>query len=156
MKKLVLVAAALALLAAPAALAADDPTVAAVKTDLQKLLDDAKAKHDTLIADAQQLQTDVQSVTSTSDRASVKATVQADLQKLRSDRQAAITQLQADREQLKKDLQAVHAAKAGKGQLKPLLQQAAATLKQEHQETVAAVQAAKQAEQQALAALKKK
>jgi len=140
MKTFIVLAAAAALCAGAAgsvARAGTDP-VAAVQADVQKLTADAGTLHSTVLADAQRISADVQSLQG-ADRKTVVTTLKADAQKLRSDRQQLAPAVQADRQALMSDLQAVRQAKAGKGsQLKGVLQQLHAALQQERQATLAA------------------
>jgi hypothetical protein len=149
MKKTTMCAAAAAVLAvgvgSVSARAASDP-VAAVQADIQKLTTDAGTLHGTVLADAQKISADVASLQG-SDRKTVAATLKADVQKIQSDRAQLLPAVQSDWTQLKTDLQAARQAKAGKGELKPLLQQMNAALAQERDAVKTALQSAHQAAQ---------
>ena len=153
MKKLVLTLAILALSSTPA-LAASDP-VAQTRADIQKALADAQAQHDIVVADANKLASDLQSLVAAKDRQGAKATLQADLAQLRTDRQAALAVLAADRQQVQQDLAALRAAKVKPGDLKAVLQQADQAFKALKQDVDAALGAAKAAEQAAVAGVRK-
>ncbi len=99
-----------------------------------------------MLADAQKISADVAALQG-SDRKTVAATLKADVQKIQSDRAALVPAVQSDWNQLKSDLQAARQAKAGKGQLKPLLQQMNAALAQERDAVKTALQSAHQAAQ---------
>ena len=81
---LVTMAFALGVLAPSGALADADPA-AAVKADTAKLLSDATARHDAVIADANKLAADAQAAKGGTKEAA-RATIKADLAKLRADR----------------------------------------------------------------------
>ena len=80
-------------------------------------------------------------------RQTIRHTLLADVQKVQSDRQSLLPAVQSDWTTLKADLQAVRQSKTGKGQLRPLLQQANQQLAQERDAVRAALQAAHQAAQ---------
>ncbi len=138
-----------------AARAATDP-VAAVQADVQKLVTDATLLHSTIEADAQKISADVQSLQGSTDKATIRATLKADWQKVQADRAQLWPPVQADWAQLKTDIQAVHAAKAGKGQLEPLLKQANEALAAQRAAVKQALDAAHQAAQALRDSLKKK
>jgi hypothetical protein len=138
---------ALALAAPVAGFAASADPGAAVKADVAKLLADAQAKHDTIVADAQQLQADVQSLRGATDKAAAKAAVKADLDRLRADRDALAAALKPDRERLAADMKVALGSQEGRLALRGLLKQTIESLKQERQSTRAAIGAARQAEQ---------
>ena len=100
-----------------------------------------------MLADAQKISSDVQSLQGTTNRQTIRQTLQADMQKVQSDRQSLLPAVQADWTQLKTDLQAVRQSKTGKGQLKPLVDQANQQLAQERDAVKTALQAAHQAAQ---------
>jgi len=125
---------------------AADP-VATAQATIQKLVTDATTLHSTVLADAQKISADVQSLQGSTDRATVRTTLTADAQKIKADRDQLWPTVQADWAQLKTDLQAVKTSKTGKGQLKPLLQQANAQLAQERDAVKTALQSAHQAAQ---------
>jgi exonuclease VII large subunit len=129
-----------------ASAAADDP-VATAQADLQTLVKDATTLHSTVLADAQKISSDVQALQGSTNRQTIRQTLQADVQKVQSDRQQLLPAVEADWNRLKSDLAAVKQAKAGKGQLKPLLQQAQQQLQQERDAVKAALQSAHQAAQ---------
>jgi cobalamin-dependent methionine synthase I len=95
----------------PAALAADDP-LAAVKTDIAKLQADFTSAHDTLLADAQKLQSDA-ALIKPGNKDAAKAALTADWAQLKSDFAAKHAIMQADWTQLHTDFQAAREAKAG-------------------------------------------
>jgi hypothetical protein len=148
---LLVTALALAVLA-PAATAQGDPA-AAVKADLAKLVSDADARHDVVIADANKLAADAQAAKGGT-KAAARAAIKADLAKLRADRKAAAEVVKADRAQLKTDLAAAKDAKALKG-LRSSLKEARTALKQQRAEVKAALQAAHQAVKELRASFKK-
>ncbi|MHB8643137.1 MAG: hypothetical protein ACYDA3_09670 [Gaiellaceae bacterium] len=157
MKKLLPLAAVAALaagLGGTAARAGADP-VAAVQADVQKLVTDATLLHSTIEADAQKISADVQALQGTTTKATVQATLKADWQKVQADRAQLWPPVQADWAQLKTDVAAAHAAKAGKGQLKPLLVQANQALAQQRAAVKQALDAAHQAAQALRQSLKK-
>lgn len=125
---------------------AADP-VATAQATIQKLVSDATTLHSTVLADAQKISSDVQSLQGSTDRATVRATLTADAQKIKADRDQLWPTVQADWAQLKTDLQAVKDSKTGKGQLKPLLQAANAQLAQERDAVKTALASAHQAAQ---------
>lgn len=125
---------------------ADSSPVATVQADVQKLTADAGTLHSTVLADAQKISSDVQAL-SGADRKTVATTLKADQQKVQSDRAQLLPAVQADWQQLKTDVQAARQAKAGQGQLKPLLQQMNAALAQERDAVKTALQSAHQAAQ---------
>ena len=125
---------------------ADSSPVASVQADVQKLTADAGTLHSTVLADAQKISSDVQAL-SGADRKTVATTLKADQQKVQSDRAQLLPAVQADWQQLKTDVQAARQAKAGQGQLKPLLQQMNAALAQERDAVKTALQSAHQAAQ---------
>jgi chromosome segregation ATPase len=132
---------------AGAAMAGAADPVAAAQATIQKLVSDATTLHSTVLADAQKISADVQSLQGSTDRAAARQTLKADAQKIKADRAQLWPTVQADWAQLKTDLQAVRDSKTGKGQLKPLLQQAKAQLAQERDAVKTALQAAHQAAQ---------
>jgi ABC-type transporter MlaC component len=149
---LVTMALVLGVLAPSAALADADP-VAAVKADVAKLLSDASARHDVVIADANKLAADAEAAKGGT-KAAARATIKADLAKLRADRKAAAVILKADRAQLKTDLEAAKEAKALKG-LRGTLKDARDTLKQQRAEVKQALEAAHAAVKELRASFKK-
>jgi chromosome segregation ATPase len=146
MRKKILVLAAVVLAVGAGAARADD-SVGTAKTDLQKLVTDATTLHNTVLADAQKISADVQSLQGSTDRQTIAQTLQADVQKVQSDRAQLVPAVQADWAQLKTDLQAVRQSKSGNGELKPLLQQANQQLSQERDSVQTALQSARQAAQ---------
>jgi hypothetical protein len=132
---------------------ADDP-VATAQATLQKLVSDATTLQSTVLADAQKISADVQALQGSTSRATIRQTLQADAQKITADRAQLLPAVQSDWAQLKTDLAAVKSSKTGKGQLKPLLQQANAQLAQERDAVKAALQSAHQAAQALRASLK--
>jgi hypothetical protein len=150
--------AAVALLAAGAATVAragSDP-VSAVQTDVQKLMTDATLLHSTVQADAEKISADVQSLQGSTNRVTIRTTLQADAQKVQADRAQLVPPVAADWAQLQTDVQAARAAKAGQGQLKPLLQQANQALAQQRAAVKQALDAAHQAAQALRQSLKQK
>ena len=67
----------------PVAALADDP-LATIKADITQLQTDVKTKHDAVLADAQTLQTDAQTLVG-SDKATAKAKIRIDILKLTGD-----------------------------------------------------------------------
>jgi hypothetical protein len=124
MKKLLYLAAlALAVVAVvPVAAFADDP-LAAIKADITQLQTDVQTKHDTVLADAQTLQTDATNLVG-SDKTTAKATIQADVTKLTGDWKSLLAVCQSDRTQLRTDVAAARSAGNAKGQIAPLVREA--------------------------------
>ena len=106
----------------PAASLADNSVPANVQADIAKTAADVQTLHDTIVADAAQIQTDVAAVQGAADKKSALATVKADWQKLSSDRKSENDTIKADWAQLRADVKAAHDAKQGAGQIKPLVQ----------------------------------
>ncbi|HZQ15463.1 MAG TPA: hypothetical protein VFA82_01695 [Gaiellaceae bacterium] len=125
MKKLLVLAAAVAALATalPLAALADDGT-AAVQADIAKLKTDVQTKHDTVVADAAKLQADAQSLVGTTDKKAARQTIKADAPKLTGDWKSLLATCLADRLQLRKDFQAAIQAGASKQDLRLLRRQA--------------------------------
>lgn len=109
--------------AAPLAAFADDPT-AAVQADIAKLKSDVQAKHDTVVADAQKLETDATSLVGSSDKKAARDTIKADVTQLVTDWKSLLATCKADRDQLHQDLQAAVQAGASKRDLHMLVRQA--------------------------------
>lgn len=95
----------------PAALAAGDP-LAAVQADITKLQADFSSAHDTLMADAQKLQSDA-ALVKPGNKDAAKTALTADWAQLKSDFAAKHTTMQADWQQLHTDFQAARSAKSG-------------------------------------------
>ncbi len=106
----------------PAASLADSSVPANVQADIAKTAADVQTLHDTIVADAAQIQTDVAAVAGSTDKKAALATVKADWQKLSSDRKSENATIKADWAQLKADAKAARDAKQGNGQIKPLVQ----------------------------------
>ena len=122
-KFLYLAALALAVAAVvPVAAFADDP-LAAIKADITQLRTDVQTKHDAVLADAQTLQTDAQSLVG-SDKATAKAKIKADVLKLTGDWRSLLSVCLSDRAKLHSDIAAAHAAGIGKDQIRPLVHEA--------------------------------
>ena len=92
----------------PVAALADDP-LAAIQADITQLKTDVQTKHDTVLADAQTLQTDAQTLVG-SDKATAKAKIKADVQKLTGDWKSLLAVCKTDREKLRSDVEAAKAA----------------------------------------------
>jgi len=145
-KTIALLAAAVLVVAAGAVSArADGDPVAAAKADVQQLVTDATALHSTVVADAQKITADAQSLQGTTDVEAARETLKADVQKLRADRQQLVPPVLADWKQLRTDLEAVRAAHAGTADLRSTLEQARETLRQEREDVRTALEAARQA-----------
>ena len=124
MKK-ILYLAAVALVAAafvPFVALADD-SLASINADIAQLQSDVKTKHDAVLANAQTLQNDAQSLAG-SDKATAKATIRADVLKLSTDWQSLLSVCLSDRAKLQSDIAAARAAGAGTGQIRPLVHEA--------------------------------
>jgi uncharacterized DUF497 family protein len=106
----------------PVAALADDPT-GAIKADIAKLQTDVKAKHDAVLADAQTLQTDAQTLVG-SDKATAKAKIRIDILKLTGDWRSLLSVCLADRVQLHADVLAARAAGAKPKEIRPLVREA--------------------------------
>jgi hypothetical protein len=123
--KTFLCVAALAVVAAtldPVGALADDP-LAAITADIAQLKTDVQAKHDAVLADAQMLQNDAESLAG-SDRATAKAKIKVDALKLTGDWKSLLSVCLADRAKLQADIAAARAAGSGKGQIRPLVREA--------------------------------
>jgi opacity protein-like surface antigen len=141
MKKTLTAVVACAAFLAPAALAD-------VNGSIQKLSNDAASYHGVLVADAQHLMADVQSLTGSKDKAAAKTLLTADLQKVKTDMQAAHQALEADRGRLQADVQALKGtkpSKAGAQALRQSLQQLRASVQAERQDVKSSNDAARQA-----------
>lgn len=134
------------------AVAQTDPAVAA-RSDMSKLLAEANATHDTVIADAGKLESDAHSLVGAT-KQQIRVTLRADRAALRTDMRAGRVLLHADRAQLLVDLKAARQAKVAK-QLKPELQQLHAALKQDRAEVKQALASAREAVKALRAGLKK-
>jgi hypothetical protein len=137
----------------PAALAAGDP-VAAVQADLTKLQSDFSAAHDTLIADAQKLQSDA-ALIKPGNKDAAKSALKADWTKLQSDFQAKHVTMQADWQQLHADFLAARDAKAGTRADRVALRTAEQQMRQTFQTGRAQVHEAVQAARAAIQAARK-
>lgn len=123
-KFLSLLAVALAVaVAAPLAAFADDST-ASVQADIAKLKSDVQAKHDTVVADAQQVETDASSLTGSSDKKAARETIKTDVTKLVTDWKSMLAVCLADREQLRQDVHAAADGGASKHDLRMLVREA--------------------------------
>ena len=124
MKKTLILAVAVcaAALLVPVAALADDP-VSTVQADIAKLKSDVQSKHDTVVADAQKLESDADALAGTSDKNAARQTIKADAQKLRSDWKSLLATCLADRAQLHKDVQAAKDAGVSKHQVRLLVRQ---------------------------------
>ena len=153
--KLKIAAIAAGLVASFAPIALADGSLGAVNADLAKLQADFQSAHDTLMADAQKLQSDA-SLIKPGNKDQAKAALQADWQQLKSDFQAKHAVMQGDWQQLHSDLAAARAAKAGtkadRDALKQALQQVRSTFQAGRAEVHQAVQAAQAAIKAARAA----
>ena len=151
--KIAAIAAGLVASFAPVALA--DGSLDAVNADLAKLQVDFQSAHDTLLADAQKLQSDA-ALVKPGNKDQAKAAVQADWQQLKSDFQAKHTVMQADWQQLHTDFQAARATKTGtkadRQALKQAEQQMRSTFQAGRAQVHQAVEAAKAAIKAARAA----
>jgi hypothetical protein len=103
----------------PVAAFAADP-LAAINADITQLQTDVQAKHDAVLADAQKLQTDAQSLVG-SDKATAKAMIQADVLKLTGDWRSLLSVCVTDRAKLRSDIDAAKTAGADKGQIRTLV-----------------------------------
>ncbi len=121
-KLLALATVVLAAALVPVAALADGGVPANVQADIAKTAADVQTLHDTIVADATQIQADVAAVAGSTDKKSALATVKSDWQKLGSDRKSENETIKADWAQLKADVKAAHDAKQGDGQIKPLVQ----------------------------------
>lgn len=124
MHKLLYLAALAVVMAAisPVAAFADDP-LSTIKADITQLQTDVKTKHDAVLADAQTLQSDAQSLVG-SDKATAKAKIKIDVLKLTGDWKSLLSVCLSDRMKLHTDIAAVHAAGFGPGQIRPLVREA--------------------------------
>src|SRR3954451_20821266 len=108
--KITAAAAAAFLVLAPAA-------QADVSGSIQNLASAGGSFHSTVVADAQKLAADAQSLQGMTDKAAGKALLQTDLAKLKADLDAWHQTLDSARGQLKTDLQALKGTKPGKDQM---------------------------------------
>ena len=124
MKKFLYVAAVVvaAAVIVPVAAFAADP-LSAIKTDITQLQTDVQTKHDAVLADAQTLQNDAQTLVGT-DKATAKAKIKIDMFKLTGDWRSLLSVCLADRMQLHADIAAAHAAGIGRNQIRPLVREA--------------------------------
>ena len=106
----------------PVAALADDP-LATIKADITQLQTDVKTKHDAVLADAQTLQTDAQTLVG-SDKATAKAKIRIDILKLTGDWRSLLSVCLSDRLKLRTDIAAAHAAGLGRHQIRPLVREA--------------------------------
>jgi hypothetical protein len=106
----------------PVVALADDP-LASINADIAQLKADVKTKHDAVLADAQTLQNDAQSLAG-SDRATARARIKVDVLKLTGDWRSLLSVCLSDRAKLQSDIAAARAAGAGKGQIHPLVHEA--------------------------------
>jgi hypothetical protein len=147
MRKLLLLAAltlASAALIPTAALAATP--IDAVNADLAKLTSDVQTKHDSVVADAQTLMTDANSLVGTSDKQAARATIKADAVKLTGDWKSLLAVCLADRAQLRVDILAARqATPGGNRQLRLVVRQANLELRATNLEMRAAVARARAA-----------
>jgi chromosome segregation ATPase len=119
-----------------------------VSSSISNLANAGASFHSTVVADAQKLAADAQSLQGTTDKAAGKALLQGDLAKLKADLQAWHQTLDSARGQLKSDLQAFKSTKPSKDQIqatKQSLEQLHASLKSERVDVQSANQAAKTA-----------
>ena len=122
-KLLYLAALALAVAAiVPVAALADDP-LATIHADIAQLQTDVNAKHVAVLADAQTLQTDAQSLVG-SDKATAKAKIKADAQKLTTDWHTLLAVCLADRAKLRTDIAAAHTAGVKMNEIRPIVREA--------------------------------
>jgi hypothetical protein len=120
---LYLVALALAVAAiVPVAALADD-SLSAIRADIAQLQTDVKTKHDAVLADAQTLQTDAQTLVG-SDKATAKAKIKADAQKLSVDWHSLLAVCLTDRAKLQTDIAAARAADVKGKEIRPVVRQA--------------------------------
>ena len=135
MRKLLILVALVAVLA-PAAAFADDTTT--IQADIAKLQADVKTKHDTVVADAQVLQTDATTLVG-SDKATAKAKIKADILKLSTDWHSLVAVCLADRAKLQADFAAASPDKGAKSKLRPLIHAANLQIRASNLEMRAAV-----------------
>jgi hypothetical protein len=107
---------------APAAALADDP-LAAINADIAQLKSDVRVKHDTVLADAQTLQTDAQNLVG-SDKQTAKAKIKADVLKLTTDWHSLRAVCLGDRAKLQSDITAARAAGVEPRALRPVVREA--------------------------------
>ena len=157
MKTIILLAAvALACVAGAQTARAETDPVAAVKADVQKLVTDATALHDSVKADADKITADVKALQGTTNRAAARDALKADWQKLLADSAQFRPAVEADWAQLKSDLKGLRTAKLGSADLKALLQQANEALGTQRDAVKQAVTAARDAAKALRDSLKKK
>jgi cobalamin-dependent methionine synthase I len=137
----------------PSALAAADP-IAAIKADLAKLQSDFSAAHDTLMADAQKLQSDA-ALIKPGNKDAAKAAIQADWAKLKADLDATHTTMQANWDQLHADFEAARALKGATKEDRAALRDATKQMRETFQAGRAQVHEAVQAARAAIEAARK-
>ena len=106
----------------PAAALADDP-LTAIKADITQLQTDVKTKHDAVLADAQTLQNDAQTLVG-SDKATAKAKIKIDVLKLTGDWRSLLSVCLSDRAKLHADVVAARTAGIKPDQIRPLVREA--------------------------------
>ena len=122
-KFLYLMALALAItVIAPVTALADDP-LAAIKADITQLQSDVKVKHDAVLADAQTLQGDAETLVG-SDKATAKTKIKADILKLTGDWHSLLAVCLSDRTKLRADIEAAHAAGLKPNEIRPVVREA--------------------------------
>ena len=106
----------------PVVALADDP-LAAINADITQLQTDVKTKHDAVLADAQTLQTDAQTLVGT-DKATAKAKIKIDVLKLTGDWRSLLSVCLSDRAKLHADVVAARQAGLKRNQIRPLVREA--------------------------------
>jgi hypothetical protein len=106
----------------PVTALADDP-LAAIKADITQLQTDVQTKHDAVLADAQTLQSDAQTLVG-SDKRTAKAKIKVDIQKLTGDWHSLLAVCLSDRAKLRTDIEAAHAAGLKANEIRPIVREA--------------------------------
>ena len=106
----------------PVAALADDP-LASIQADITQLQSDVKVKHDAVLADAQTLQTDAQTLVG-SDKTTAKAKIKADALKLSTDWHSLLATCLTDRAKLQTDIAAALTAGVKGNQIRPVVREA--------------------------------
>jgi hypothetical protein len=122
MRRMLFVAVVVFVAAVPAAAFADG-SIAGINADIAQLQSDVKVKHDKVLADAQQLQSDAQSLVG-SDKATAKATIKSDVTKLTTDWQSLLGTCLKDRGTLQQDIAAAVQSGTPRSEIRPLVHEA--------------------------------
>ncbi|HUK97393.1 MAG TPA: hypothetical protein VLV46_07015 [Gaiellaceae bacterium] len=123
---------------APVAAMADDP-VATVQADIAKLVSDVQTKHDTVVADANALEADANSLVGTTDPKAARLKIRLDILKLTGDWKSLLGVCLGDRAKLRADVKAARLQGVPRSQLRPLVREANLQIRATNLEMRAAV-----------------